>query len=352
MVRDALAQRDMRLRCFALEALVRVDDPGLAMVMTAPLLDEIIAKHLSTKGRKKYFGTRMRAVLARLFPEVSKDATIKEWRTWWEARRETYKPARWVAPPPKKGPRKSVVAPFFKRAFDLQEAGMDMVIVIDSTGSMQRTIDLARDALDEIVTVIRGVAPRFRIGLVHYRDYEDIDEGAQILVKLTSSHQKVKKRLARLEADGGGDIPERVERGLELALDRKMGWLKSANKTVILIGDAPPHRDAILKAVRLADSAYKNPGATSGNKVTSPSKPQRPFVTSAIAVGTMAEVSFERIAKAGGGAYVRLRANRRTGGDSIVRRILTLSFGARWSKQVTSFLLVYRKYRNQGVYKQ
>ncbi len=350
IVRASLAQRDVRLRCFALEALHRTDDYGLAQVMTAPLLDEIIAKHLSTGGSKKYYGARMRGVLARLFPEM-KDAKPKAWATWWEERRDTYQPARWVDPPPKSGARRTIAAPFFKRAFDLQKAGMDMVIVIDSTGSMQRTIDLARDALDEIVTVIRGIAPRFRVGLVHYRDLDDMRNGAAILSKLTASHSSVKKKLARLQAEGGGDLPERVELGLALAFDRRMGWIKNANKTVILIGDAPPHAGSVLKAIQLADSAYKNPGGTSGTTPTSPRKKLRPFVTSAIAVGTMAEPTFRRIAKAGGGAFAKLKGSNTRGTDTIVRRILTLSFGARWSKQIGSFLLVYRKYRNQGVYK-
>ncbi|MDH3591210.1 MAG: VWA domain-containing protein [Planctomycetota bacterium] len=351
IVRQAFTSRDVRLRCYGLEALRRTSDAGLAQVMTVPLIDELVKSHVSTSGKKKYFGEQVRAVLGRVLPE-SPGKSIKELRAWWEERRETYEPVAWV-PVPKKKSRKTVAQPFIRRAFDLQKAGLDLAIVIDSTGSMQRTINLARDALDEIVTILRGVAPRFRVGLVHYRDLEDMKNGAQILVKLTSNHKSVKSMLARMKAEGGGDLPERVEVGLEYAYNKRMGWLRNANKVVILIGDAPPHPSAISKAIRLADAAYNNPFGLGAKRPTTPrqgARAVRPFVTSAISVGTMADVTFKRIAKAGGGAFVKL-SGRSRGTDVIVRRVLTLSFGARWSKDITTFLLVYRKYRNRGVYR-
>jgi len=83
----------------------------------------------------------------------------------------------------------------------------------------------------------------------------------------------------------------------------------------------------------------------------------RPFVVSAICVGTGAETfqALTRITKAGGGTVARLltvrapAAARRASG--IVKQILVLSFGERWAAEVGAFLRIYRRYAAKGVFK-
>ncbi|ASY45903.1 hypothetical protein CA262_22385 [Sphingobium sp. GW456-12-10-14-TSB1] len=61
-----------------------------------------------------------------------------------------------------------------------------------------------------------------------------------------SLHQRIYVKgidqLLAAHADGGGDMPEAVDRALIAADD--MQWRPEAAKAVLLISDAPPHRDA------------------------------------------------------------------------------------------------------------
>ena len=186
---------------------------------------------------------------------------------------------------------------------------------------------------------VGDLAPDFKLGLVHYKELGEISDGAQVLSKLSSKTDKVRKRLERLVASGGGDIPERVEKGLLLALDPKeMGWRRETNKLIVVIGDAPPHPDALGEAVFLAGEAYRRPFGGKAGKVKatragrSSTAVTRPFVTACIGTGPTGvpyetRDTFQAIASAGGGAYAELTNKSERPGEAIVARILALSFG-------------------------
>ncbi len=367
MIVDALNSKDKRLRCFGFEALHRTRDDVLQAIASREFTEDLIRNQLRSKN--KFYRQRVTAILSRIAPdqEISK---VTGWTRWWGKARISYEAKPWPTLPKAKkshGDRKTSTVPFIAKAFDLQASGLDVAIVIDTTGSMQRTIDQSRDALEEIVAMLSGIAPKFRIGLVHYRDMGDMGGGARMLEALTPNVKKVKARLAKMRAGGGGDIPERVEKGLEIALGREMRWKRSANKVIILIGDAPPHPEAIDVAVKLAKDAYENPmmrpqkGPTTGEKKKKATVP--PFVTSAIAIGEPPEPSFRRIAEAGGGAFVRIEAGRGRGkggaggkkagkgmhgSRAIVGHILSLSFGTKWQKRMDEFVRLYYEFRDGG----
>jgi hypothetical protein len=242
---------------------------------------------------------------------------------------------------------------------------------------MQPTIDQARDALTEIILILRGIAPRFRMGLVHYRDFGDFKDGARLLVPLTTNVKQVREKLGKIVAGGGGDAPERVEKGLEISLSPKMRWKLSTNKLVIIIGDSPPHAEAKDRAIWLARNAHEKPGAVVAGRAKRSSpltgrrklkqKPEkvRPFIISTIAVGRGPAGPFRAIAKAGGGAYVQIPGGGRRGGRGprgprghrgnpshrIVRQVLTLSFGERFKEQMRAFVDIYFQYREAKVFR-
>lgn len=362
MLVAALREKDMRLRSFAISALRATSDAALPKVMTPALIDELVKKQLGHKN--KYYRGEVLKLLSR---GVEADAKTKSQRkSWWSKNRTTWLPPKWVAAPKedKKGEGGTVASAIVKRAFDLNAAGLDVAIVIDSTGSMQQPIDAARDAVGEIVAMLSGVAPKFRLGLVHYKDFNDMSDGARILVPLTNGVEKVRTKLARLVASGGGDIPERVEKGLEMALNSRMKWRKGTNKVIILIGDAPPHASARPVAIQLAKDAYERPFVMSGKRrtaITGGSKkaPPRPFVTSAIGIGAVArQDDFKQIAKAGGGAFATMNAGGGPGADAnpgasqaVVRHILTLAFGSRFKREMNAFIDVYYEFRREKFFK-
>jgi Mg-chelatase subunit ChlD len=298
---------------------------------------------------------------------------------WWRTTKATWAPPPWQAPPAAKGGG-TVAGSVVQRAFDLRDAGLDVAIVIDSTGSMQGPIDAARDAIHDVVALLSGVAPKLRLGLVHYKDFGDIGDGAKLLVPMTKAQDEVRDKLDKLVASGGGDVPERVEAGVAVALSREMGWNKDANRLILVIGDAPPHPEAEEPLYELIRKAREQPFASGKGPVTGVAKDTvRPFITSAIATSPAPKAQFERIAAAGGGMCVVLegvggrgRPGARAGGDKgadqgggkggaaapttnratqqLVEHIMLLSFGAQHQAQLRRFVRTFFEYRDAGMF--
>ncbi len=119
---------------------------------------------------------------------------------------------------------------------------MDVVFLVDTTGSMGDEINVVKKSLVDMIAEIEGGTPRpdVRFGLVVYRDRGD-DYVTQ-LFKLTDDTDAVIKEVKAIEAGGGGDEPESVNEALHVTIN-DMNWDRDVNteKTVFLIGDAPPH---------------------------------------------------------------------------------------------------------------
>jgi len=361
IVLKAMQSKEARLRPYAVELLVHMRPEALGRIATPELVDELIDKGLREKNALLL--ERTLDVLAHLFPEAG--ATDRAaWTQWWSTARKTYAVPPWIAPPPPPASDKeqTVAGSFVERAFDLRDAGLDVALVIDSTGSMQTTIDAARDALDDVVALLAGIAPKLRLGLVHYKDLDDIGDGAQLLVPMTKDQKEVRERLAQLEAVGGGDQPERVEKGIEVALGKDMNWNKEANRLILVIGDAPPHPESIAPLLALVKKAHDDPFPRSKGPTTGAPKPSpfRPFITSTIATGRAARDAFAQIAEAGGGESVSLEVARRSKGEGgevdgdavrrIIERIMLLSFGAQYSTQLEDFVHTYFEYHDAGLF--
>lgn len=369
IVRDAVRSGDPRLQAFALEALRATKREELGVVLLPELVEALV--DWQSRARNDRVRVNLLLLLGRAFPDAGARKP-SEWQAWWRTHQETYEPAPWVErpPPERPGESKTVPAPSIAhRALDLSQEGLQVVLVIDSTGSMQPTINAARRGLHDIIALLAGLAPEFELGLVHYRDHFDFPgpkgegHGAVVLSKLTKHLKSVRRKLDQIQALGGGDYQERVASGLWRALQRKMGWKTQANKLIVLIGDAPPQE--VNRAADLAILAHREPEQflrPSRRVTTGPNGTKRedvrPFVVAAIAVGQGAPApdtarAFRRIAKAGGGVYAQLSTlgDPREVSAEIVRRILELSFGARHVKQARRLVDIYRRYRDAGFIK-
>lgn len=125
-----------------------------------------------------------------------------------------------------------------------QGGGIDVVFVLDTTGSMGGLIATAKEKIWSIATTMAQAeqAPEIRMGLVGYRDRGDayVTE----IVDLSADLDSMYARLMDFAADGGGDGPEDVNRALDDAVNRiSWGQSDSNYKVVFLVGDAPPHMD-------------------------------------------------------------------------------------------------------------
>jgi len=125
-----------------------------------------------------------------------------------------------------------------------QTKRMDLVLVIDITGSMGSYMSQVRSRLIEIVDALEkltreGPQVTINVGIVAYRDYAD----GQVThpLALTADMSKVRAFLSSSEftPSGGAGINEAVCDALYEAC--QMAWGDRALRVVCLVGDAPPH---------------------------------------------------------------------------------------------------------------
>ncbi|MFL6335255.1 MAG: vWA domain-containing protein [Pyrinomonadaceae bacterium] len=137
------------------------------------------------------------------------------------------------------------------------EKTLEMVFVLDTTGSMGGLIDGAKQRIWGIVNDVMQTPakPNVRVGLVAYRDHGD-SYVTQVL-PLTNDLDKVYTTLMEYRADGGGDGPEDVRQALADGV-RKAGWSQPQANTaqiLFLVGDAPPHDDYVQEPDTLDTTA-------------------------------------------------------------------------------------------------
>lgn len=131
---------------------------------------------------------------------------------------------------------------------------LDIMFVIDATGSMGDEMAYITAELDAIVA--QAVAEHgnadLRLGLVVYRD-----GGDDYVVRnlgFTDSLDTMRSWLAAQRADGGGDMPEAMDKGLAAGVDAQ--WRGGATtRLLFLVADAPPHPEGyapFLSAVERA----------------------------------------------------------------------------------------------------
>lgn len=121
---------------------------------------------------------------------------------------------------------------------------LDILFVIDVTGSMQPYINEARKYAAEVaVKLAKDNDLDIRFGMVAYRDHPPQDT---TFVTVSSdgfgSAAQLQDALVALSAAGGGDRPEAVWDGVAEAV--KFDWRPKADRTIYLIGDSPPHGHA------------------------------------------------------------------------------------------------------------
>jgi hypothetical protein len=116
---------------------------------------------------------------------------------------------------------------------------LDLVIVMDTTGSMRDELADLRANLASIARILNRLSPDLRIGFVSFRDRDAPPILNTFPLRSMGDHDLVEilRFVDALEARGGGDKPEPVDQALEAAVG--MEWRKDAKGRIIVIGDAP-----------------------------------------------------------------------------------------------------------------
>jgi len=115
---------------------------------------------------------------------------------------------------------------------------LDVVICLDTTGSMGKYIDSVRRMLIPMMRKTLAAASDWRIGMVLYRDYPP-DTYVTKIIPFTKDFSFFQRYLNAIVTWGGGDIPEAVYEALFDGAD-KFPWA-AESRLLILAGDAPPH---------------------------------------------------------------------------------------------------------------
>ncbi|MBS0443681.1 MAG: VWA domain-containing protein [Proteobacteria bacterium] len=124
----------------------------------------------------------------------------------------------------------------------VQRPRLDLVFLVDATGSMGDEIAKLKASMLSMSQQISRLPgqPDICYGLVAYRDRGD--------AFLTRAHDftddlaAFQGVLARVQAGGGGDMPEALNEALHETVHR-MSWRSEAARLVVLVADAPPHLD-------------------------------------------------------------------------------------------------------------
>lgn len=168
---------------------------------------------------------------------------------------------------------------------------LELVFVLDTTGSMGGLIDGAKQKIWGIVNeVMRESHSSVRIGLVAYRDRGD--QYLTQVLPLTEDLDRAYTTLMDFRADGGGDGPEDVRTALAESV-YKLNWSPAADdlsQVLFLVGDAPPHDD------------YND---ISDTLTTTRNAVQKHIIVNTIQCGFAEETTraWREIAKAGNGEY-------------------------------------------------
>ncbi|WP_300975201.1 VWA domain-containing protein [Sphingomonas sp. LHG3406-1] len=130
---------------------------------------------------------------------------------------------------------------------------MDLMVVLDCTGSMGDEIAFLKSELREILVDLKRRHPQLdlRVGLVAYRDIGD--DFVTRTYRLSSDLDALQASIAQQRGHGGGDMPEAVDEALARAVEQD--WRPEAVKSLMLVADAPPHDDKMGRAWAAAEAA-------------------------------------------------------------------------------------------------
>ncbi len=218
----------------------------------------------------------------------------------------------------------------------LQQTGIDVVFAIDATGSMVWVHSKVHQRMQQLASYVRNLVPLARFGIIAYRDYSD-PEFVTRVSQPSFDIEKPRSFIAGIDAVGGGDIPEAVVEALRVA-EGKIAWRPGAQRVVVIIGDAPPHRreadegEAIVERMKsrgarvsLLDSRVEANRALLGRIAPTEHR------TDLIKQGAMP--AFRRMAKLGGGTAATLSAERQ-----LMKTLALLIFDDRFHDELAPFL--------------
>ena len=228
--------------------------------------------------------------------------------------------------------------PFF--VDELRHKGLDIVIVIDGTKSMDFVMADVKARMTQLAVRLRRLVPIARVGAVVFgAKGEPLD-----IQPLTLSTVKLQSFLGSIQAKGGGEWEENTFGAVHTAI-AKMDWKPYARKVIILIGDSPPEKADFAPLVAALHDFKRNNGTLSVVDVIEEEhvRFEREFwmkehgeypkeISPLPQFARQAQLAYKMLAVEGGGSIQRLSHD-----ANIEQQVMILVFGDRWQEEVRRY---------------
>lgn len=125
-------------------------------------------------------------------------------------------------------------------------AALDLVVAFDTTGSMSSYIGSVKKHVEKLVGDLFSKTPNLKMKIVAFGDYCDMESEsvfgkAYQFSQLTDNQNDLVKFVKSAKDTSGGDSDEFYELVIKKIVE-ETEWREGAKKSVLLIGDAAPHR--------------------------------------------------------------------------------------------------------------
>ena len=225
---------------------------------------------------------------------------------------------------------------------ELRHNGLDVVLVIDGTKSMDFVMADVKARMTQLVVRVRQLVPIARVGVVVFGGKgEPLD-----IQPLTLSTAKLTTFLGSIQAKGGGEWEEDTLGALRTAVTR-MDWKQYARKVIVLIGDSPPEKDDFGPLVTLIQNFRRDNGTLSGIDVQEEEherfgrafwmkvhgmQPTPEQIGPLPPFAKQAQAAYKMMAAQGGGSIRSLSHD-----ADINHQVMILIFGDKWQDEISRF---------------
>lgn len=208
----------------------------------------------------------------------------------------------------------------------VREMGLDIVFIFDATSSMAEFLRQVKTKIANLAMTFKALVPTARIGLVAYRDHTD--DFVTKSFPLTHRTQQLEGFLQGMDPVGGGDHAEAVTDGLRVAIN-EFNWGKNSKKIILVIGDAPPHKEDMQQARDLVEKFKTRMNGMVATLDTS----SRGFQPQGQPLSQEVLPEFREIAMIGGGESARMVDE-----EKVIKQMAVLVFGTKWESYLDEFL--------------